>query len=270
MYTLLINGRNCWTKFNDDLYVCSGGYGGEPNEYYIPTKFTIANPVLGSKIVDISADGDGVLMTLTDTDYLTIDNESDIVGGLYSLLYVTAHELADIYISINVAVINSRVMAINVTDNESQKISMENIMRDLYDGKPYKILTTDLISKFNVNPLSSNNSIAQIIQQQIETAQYILANFYHSIGINSNYNMKRERLISNEIDINAECLYINILDAVNNVKNSVEKINSKFGTTITVRLSDEWRRYDEVKSNINNTDNNDIGNVDNVDNGQNE
>ena len=54
---LILDGQICITDFQGKLYACIGDRGGEPNEYYIPTRFIIANPILGSKSVKIDEDG---------------------------------------------------------------------------------------------------------------------------------------------------------------------------------------------------------------------
>lgn len=48
-FSLLLGGKVCWFKDNDKIYCLSGNVGGQPNVYYEPTEFIIANPVLGSK-----------------------------------------------------------------------------------------------------------------------------------------------------------------------------------------------------------------------------
>ena len=55
--TLFVDGDICITDFDGKLYACIGAPGGEPNEYYGPTIYTIANPILGSKMVKIGQDG---------------------------------------------------------------------------------------------------------------------------------------------------------------------------------------------------------------------
>ena len=40
------NGYAVITKVNGELYAFYGGLGGEPNEYYLPTIATVANPAL--------------------------------------------------------------------------------------------------------------------------------------------------------------------------------------------------------------------------------
>ena len=48
---LLLDGDICITDFDVKLYAVTGNLGGEPDEYYIPTVYTVANPILGSKMV---------------------------------------------------------------------------------------------------------------------------------------------------------------------------------------------------------------------------
>lgn len=248
---LITRGRVVWTKFNDKLYCCQGNYGGEPDEYYLPTIFTVANPVLGSKMVHIKEDEtqDGVLMYLTSSDVIPFEN---LTGGLYDLISTTAWLLADNSVSINIAQKNSRLMAIFTATSTSQKISAENVLKSLYDGDVWKVVSTDLINDFTVNPLANNNNTSSSLITLIELHQYILANFYHQIGINSNYNMKRERLNTAEIDTNFEALNINITDIKENLTKCFDNVNRFFGTNISIKFPVEWtyrrEEYNERKN----------------------
>ena len=41
---LQINGHCCFYKHNGEIFVYTGGLGGAPDVYYMPTLYTIANP----------------------------------------------------------------------------------------------------------------------------------------------------------------------------------------------------------------------------------
>ena len=41
---IMTNGHSVIIEHEGKLYVCFGNWGGEPNEYYIPTKYVVANP----------------------------------------------------------------------------------------------------------------------------------------------------------------------------------------------------------------------------------
>ena len=251
--TLFTQGRVIWTDFNGELYALNGNYGGEPNVYYYPSQFIIANPILGTKIVDI--DKTGVLMYLTDTDKMCSNGET---GGLFGLISTTAQLLADNISSINIAQRNTRITALVTAGNPAQKTSAENAIQRMYDGEPYEVVLNDLINALKINPMvESTAGGAQYIKELVELNQYILAQFYHSIGVNANYNMKRERVSGEEIAVNDECLTINVIDMLNNLQEAVQKINAMFNTNISVDFSKEWKGV------LNNDDKRQIGETDN-------
>lgn len=233
---LFLEGRVCWTEFQGKLYALNGNYGGQPNEYYLPTTFTIANPKLGSKTVKL--DEDGILMCNSDVDRIDVGLRN---GGIRGLIHQTAGLLADNISSINCAQINSRVNILFTAETEALKNSGEKVLRDLYSGKPYKIITENILEKIGINPVAGTQS-TQTIMNLIECHQYILAHFYQSLGINSNFNMKRERLNTAEVEMNEDCLGVNIYNMLKSRQEAVEKINEMFGTDIKVSLNEEWER----------------------------
>ena len=110
------------------------------------------------------------------------------------------------------------------------------VLREVYNGKPYKILEQDIAEKINANPVASagqNNTIMSLI----EAHQYILAQFFQEIGVSANYNMKRERLNTAEVEMNNGALDINIFNMLKNRQEAVALINEKFGTEISVDLN---------------------------------
>lgn len=231
---LLLDGQICITDFGENLYACIGNRGGKPNEYYVPTIFTIANPVLGSKQVDI--DVNGVVFYNTDIDMFNYTGNCEIFsGGLYDLISQTATLLADNIISINCNQINSRITAFFTAESEAQAIAGEAILKKMYAGKPYQILRSDLIEKLNVNPI--NSSASGNITELVELHNYIIANFFQSIGVKSNNVMKRERLINSEIDSQNDYLKVSLLEILTSWQKGFDKLNEIYGTDISVNLN---------------------------------
>lgn len=240
---LILKGKVCWTKFGDKLYALDGNIGGEPNAYYLPQDFIITNPILGSKQVKVrqrdgssSIEGlDGILMGNSDVDLM-----SDRVnfGGLYGLIYQTAGLLADNISSLNVSQINGRVSQIWTADNDAMAKTAEVILKEVYDGRPYKVVSQDIIDKVGVLPAAQTGQTNTLLNL-IEAHQYILAQFYNEIGIGANWNMKRERVNTAETELMEDSLDVNIFNMLKNREEAVKQINELFGTSISVKFNDK-------------------------------
>ena len=232
---LLLGGEICITDFNEKLYACIGARGGKPNEYYLPTIFTIANPILGSKQVEI--DKNGVVIYNTKIDKFVWTGSGEIFsGGLYDLVSQSASLLADNIITINCIQINARVNTFFTADSEAQAIAGEKILQKQYAGKPYQILRSDLLEKITVNPVADAAG-SQKITELIELHNYIIASFFQNIGIKANNTIKRERMITDEIDSQMDFLQINILEILTSWQAGFDKVNEIYGTSFTVRLN---------------------------------
>lgn len=239
---LVLGGKVCWTKFNDKLYALTGDVGGEPNAYYLPQLFIIANPILGSKQVRIrKKDGDqtvegldGILMGNSDVDLLS----DRPIGGLFGLIYQTAGLLSDNISSLNASQINGRVSQIWTADNDAMARTAEFILKDIYDGKPYKVVAQDIIDKVGVLPTAQNGQ-ANTLLNLIEAHRAILQDFYNELGIGYQGNSKRERVNTAEIGLMRGCLDVNIENMLVNRQKAVEKINELFGTSISVDINPE-------------------------------
>lgn len=244
--SLILNGFVCLGKHNGKLYAFSGSIGGEPNVYYEPMQFIVANPVVGSETYTVRRkDGDrenlegidGALITLTAVDELRAACSAPAPGGgLSGLIYQTAGLLADNISSLNVAQINTRVGALFTADSDAQARGAEIMLRELYGGKPYTVLRQNIVEQIGVNPISQQHVG---LMELIEAHQYILAQFYNEIGVQAGYNMKRERLNTAEVELGNGALEYNIADIVKHIKEGFDRANKLFGTEISVRLKQE-------------------------------
>lgn len=248
---LIIDGDVCITKFNDELYACIGAPGGQPDEYYKPSIYTIANPILGSKIVK---DGvDGVIIYNTPLD-------AYVSGGLYGLISQTATLLADNIVSINCCQINSRVTAITTADSPAQRIEAEATLKSMYAGYPFKVVGSDIIDKITVNPIATANT-SQNLAELIELHNYIIANYFQSIGIKSNDIRKKAHVLQDEIDSQNDYLQISILELLTSWQSGFNKVNEMFGTDIHVELNPVL--LDVIVGDDDDNNNNTVDNVDN-------
>ncbi len=239
-FWLFVTGRVVFTEFNGKLYALNGNYGGYPNEYYLPTEFVIANPILGSK--NVKLDVNGVAMFNSDTDKYPTQT---LTGGLYPILTLTSNMLADCVVTISSALKNGRVQTAFLCKDDTVRIAGEKVLTKLYNGDPAVMIDDTILNCITPIKMADNTSVATILQQTVETYQFWLANFYNSIGVNANFNMKRERLNTAEVNINDSALFVNVVNMLNNRQQALEKINKMFGTNITVEISEEWKDLTE-------------------------
>lgn len=228
---LILSGMCCVTDFDEKLYACTGSLGGQPDEYYIPTVFVIANPVLGSKQVKRGEDGVVIFNTAIDELY-----NGCFAAGLYQYINQTATLLADNIVSINANQINSRVCAFFVADSKAKALAGEVVLKKMYAGQPYQILEADLVEKINVNPISTASTSSNITEL-VELNNYIISNFMQSIGIKANNDRKRERMITDEINSQNDYLGFSVLEVLASWQKGFDAVNEMYGTEISVSLS---------------------------------
>ena len=234
------NGYAIIAKVNGELYAFYGGLGGEPNEYYLPTIATVANPALKfSKSMVI------------DKECVVIKNDVMFMG-LMPLIQSTSYLLAQADISFKYALINGRMKAIVTAPNDEVKASLDEMFKQIEKGSSLKVVVDDdLMNELKVSPYGSNDNGIDII----ELKQYIIGSFYQKLGIQSNFNMKREALNSAESALNDDILYPLIDEMLEERQKGVEKINELYGTNISVELSSVWKQLrDQEEQAVNNED----------------
>ena len=225
-YLLQSNGTMFFTKVGNDFYALLGTLGGEINVYYEPTKYTVANVALNlSKMYDIEKDG------------VLIRNDLRC-NGLIPILSKYASMLTDCEISLNTMSILMRVMFLISASDDKTKKSAEEFMSKIINGN-YSIIAD---SQFfdGIKAQGMTQSISQLIPQMIELTQYIKASALNEIGLNANYNMKKERITEQEYTLNIDALMPFAENMLNCRKKAVEKINKMYGLNIEVSLNSVW------------------------------
>ena len=229
-----VNGYSIWKEVDGKLYVFYGSLGGEPNPYYLPTIAIIANPALRYN-ASLKIDEECVVML---NDYL--------YTGLMPLFNKYGSLLTEADISLKYAIINARVPALLQSDNDNTYKSAKEFFTKIEDGDGYGIIA----SKEFFEGIKSQDFYKQpYIKDLIESIQYIKANWYNEIGLNAQFNMKREALNSAETTLNDDILHPTIDVMLECRKKAVEKINKMFGTNITVELNSVWEQ-NRIKEDI--------------------
>ena len=234
---LQTNGNVCFYKHNEKLYVFTGGMGGELNEYYLPTIYTISNPFLNL------------------TKNLVIDKECVVVAndicyqGMLPPFKKYATGLVENELSMNIASINSRMISlISASDDRTLK-SGEAYIKHICDGDLSVVSEDAFLNGIKVQPYAKATN--DILSKLIEYNQYLKASWFNDIGLNANYNMKREAINSNESQLNDDMLFPTVDDMLERRQEGIEKVNKMYGTNITVELNSSWRyNVDEINNSV--------------------
>lgn len=229
---LQVNGECFITEYDGNLYAFDGGAGGEPDEYYRPTVYTVANPALRlSKEYRIGVDG---IRVLNDTRHT----------GIMPILMKYAALNCDAVLSFDTAVVLARItMLINAPDDKS-KASAELFVKNILDGK-FSVIGDNQM--FDGVRLQAPSDSTQRLQQLIESIQYIKGSCYNELGIGQSWNMKRERLNVAEVEQTNSGLIPFVYDMYQNRKQYLEMVNDMFGTSIDVEFSSVWVNDDNIE-----------------------
>ena len=220
------NGNVFCTKVGNELYVFSGSMGGEPNVYNKPTKYIVSNPSLQlNKTYTIGVDG------------VLIKNDSNAcsllpIFGKYGVL------TTDTLLSLNTCSVLSRITMLISASDDKTKQSADDFISKILQGD-FSVIGENAFFK-GVNLQSISTQSANQITQLIELLQYFKASAFNEIGLNANYNLKRERLNTSEVEMNVDALNPYVDNMLSERKRAVAAINEMFGTEISVELGSSW------------------------------
>lgn len=223
---LQTEGNAFFAEVNGDLYALQGAAGGEPDPYNRPTIYTVANPALKlNKSYKIGVDG---VFIKNDTN----GNSLLPIIGKFAVLYT------DGIISLNTASILTRITMLISASDDKTKQSADEFLKKILDGD-FSVIGENAFFK-GVNMQTAATSNTQYITQLVELVQYYKANMLNELGLNANYNMKRERLNTGEVAMNVDVLLPYVDNMLHERQKALKKVNEMFGTEISVRFGSSW------------------------------
>lgn len=245
---LMSNGTAIFTKLNDKYYVFEGHPGAEMNAYYVPLRYVVADPwvklpdgnTLSKEFIieDHTWNGKEVA-----ADCVMIRNDTFAVG-LLPLVTKYCRRIIENEITMELASILARsTINISAADDRT-RASAEVWLSKLIDGKLGIMAETPFIEGLNVREFKE---VADCLIPLIEYHQYTKASFLNDIGLNANYNMKREAINSNESQLNDDMLKPLIDNMLQMRKEAVEEINKMYDLNITVEFNSAWKSNEDTE-----------------------
>lgn len=232
---LLLTGHCCIVPVNDGTLFAplSSIFGYD--RYYQPDRMVFANPVVNSsREWKIGKDCEIIYnSSLKDSIwYIKTDN------GLYTFIGRYARQLADIESTLNIYMVNARLTATPVTDDNNVAQSIKAFFKGLVSGKREIITDSSMIENFRnvefAKPVTGDKANDWLVARD-----KILEQMYRDLGIRM-YNPKRAQVTESELESNDQLLLIAADDMLKARQEGIEKVNRMFGTNIEVYLSEKF------------------------------
>lgn len=249
---LQTNGYSIIAKVQGNIYAFQGGFSGQ-DPYNQPTTAIVNNPSLGYN------------GTFTINEDCVIIKNDDMQQGLIHIYNKYGTLLIENQITMLMTDYNCRMPFTISSKDDTTTQSAREYLQKIIDGSLGVIGEAKLFDALKVTPTNNKgvNSFSDLYGYQ----QFIEAQLNNTIGLATNNNMKRERLTTNEIEVNKNASYPLIDNMLRNRKKAVEKINKMFDLDIDVEFSSIWTGKNEDDNSGRNGDNPISNNDTTVDNG---
>lgn len=227
--TIFSMGYCPFAKYKEYWEGVWGTMNGELNRQFDYTKVTFANPALG--FYEDRTIGEDVFIMQCDSMRM----------GLIPLISRYANAMAINETTMNIADIWSRMPALISAPDDNTKKAAEDMISDLQKGKLSVVGDNAFFDGIKAQPLHSgaNSELTNLI----EFEQYMKASLNNELGLDMNFNMKREAISAGETkqQDNLSPLMDSILLSLNR---SCEKMNKKTGDDLHVIYNPEgvWGR----------------------------
>ena len=241
---LFCNGFAWFTKFEgtnsrgdhtDQFYVFKGRLGDVIDAYYRPTRLIVANPGANcykDYILDKQKGG-----TYYGEEGVIIRNDP-LYHGLMPLILRYSYLLAENVLTMRTADVFLRILALISASDDKTVVSANEFIRGIEDGKMSAIADGKFFEGVKMQSPPSNNG--SYLTQFIEYQQYFLGSFFNEIGLNANFNMKRESIAKSESSLNEDSMLPLCQQMLQCRQEDFAVVNEMYGLNIKVSFDSAW------------------------------
>lgn len=227
---LKVNGSVGFFKYNGDIYALSGSPVNR-GTYNEPIDYQISNTYLNYS--DVLTVGDNVAI---------VNNDSDAVG-LIPIVAKYAVAICDTEISLDTVAILSRITMLISAPDDKTKAAADVFLKKVFDGEFSIIGDNAFFSGVKLSTPSTQS--ATRINDIVSLLQYYKASMFNELGLQSNWNTKRENLNADEVGMNVDVLLPLADNMLKERQEGVSRVNDLFGTDIGVDFGSAWETLQE-------------------------
>ena len=215
-------------KYNDQLYSTPASLTGqEKSPYNQPTQAIINVPALNFN------------QTLTiNKDCVLIKNDDLQVGLLPSILKHGTLAIEN-EITMLLADYNARIQTLISAGTDQTIQDAQKYISQIIDGNLSIIGENAFYQDLKTHNPSQNSK--ENFQDLIAYQQFIKSDLYNELGLSSLNNMKKERLITSEVDSESDQIYPYVDNMLRNRKDGINMVNKLFNGKIQVDFGSTWK-----------------------------
>ena len=221
---LQLNGSGFITMIDEQLVVLKGSYSYDTVDIY-NRPYQINCYLPDKKKYQMFSISDGVIIK---NDYLE--------RGLLPIFKKWSYLINESETTLIIANRFKRMVKTFIANDDLTLESVKNYLTKVDNGENSVIASNLLWDSIKIDGESNTNTLHELIEYD----NYIKSELYKEIGLYSNDNMKKERLISSEVENGMNSIYPLVDNMLNCRKQAIEKINKKFNTNISVEFTSSW------------------------------
>ena len=241
---LLTQGFGFFTKYKstnslgekvDRYYFFRGRMGDVIDAYYRPTKIIVANP--GANCYESFELGKQKRGTYYGERGVIIRNDT-LYHGVMPLVLRYSYLLAENVLTMRSADVFLRILALISGQDDKTLLSANEFIKAIEDGKMLAVAEGKFFDGVKMQSPPSNNG--SYLTQFIEYQQYFLGSFFNEIGLNANFNMKRESIAKSESSLNEDSMLPLCQNMLKCRQEDFDVVNEMFGLNIKVSFDSAW------------------------------
>ena len=176
------------------------------------------------------------------TDGVLIKN--DYLGlGLLDIFKKYAYLINESALSLNMANFWKRTEKVFTANDDTTAESVKNYLAKTERGEIGLVTSNLLYESIKVNtPQANGTSLGELIEYH----NYLKSQLYAEIGLYTNENRKKERLITSEVETGLNAIYPLVDNMLDNRVQGFEKVNEMFDLDIEVEFMSSWKANNDV------------------------
>ena len=222
------NGYTVVFEYQNKLYSTVAGLSGrEKSPYNQPTTAIINIPALNYN------------QTLTISKDCVLIKNDDLMVGLMPTILKHGTLSIENEITMLLADYNARIQTLISAGTDQTIQDAQNYINQIVDGNLSVVGESAFYQDLKVNNPSQNAK--ETFQDLIAYQQYIKSDLYNELGLSSLNNMKKERLITSEVDSESDQIFPLVDNMLRNRKEGIEMVNKLFNGKIGVDFGSTWK-----------------------------